>query len=139
MFNRTKEAVIPGSRLDGVLKTMFFCVHFIKVSRGAESWVAARQTSLTKRRESVWDQLLMIRLAQQLGAAPDIMRGGEVRQISNQRPIAEKAESALFRGTSPFCSLLCWRHSSPFLRGSLGIVHGGWDDCDSHECDGDSV
>ena len=37
------------------------------------------------------DQLLMIRLAQQLGAAPDKLRGSEGEQISNQRPIAEKA------------------------------------------------
>lgn len=37
------------------------------------------------------DQLLMIRLAQQLGAAPDKPRGKESAQISNQRPIAETA------------------------------------------------
>ena len=37
------------------------------------------------------DQLLMIRLAQQLQAAPDRMRGKEGHQISNQRPIAENA------------------------------------------------
>jgi len=37
------------------------------------------------------DQLLMIRLAQQLGAAPDKLRGGEGDRISNQRPIAERA------------------------------------------------
>ena len=37
------------------------------------------------------DQLLMIRLAQQLGAAPDKLRGNEGDRISNQRPIAEKA------------------------------------------------
>jgi hypothetical protein len=37
------------------------------------------------------DQLLMIRLAQQLRAAPDKLRGGEGERISNQRPIAEKA------------------------------------------------
>lgn len=37
------------------------------------------------------DQLLMIRLAQQLGAAPDKLRGGEGERISNQRPIAEQA------------------------------------------------
>ena len=37
------------------------------------------------------DQLLMVRLAQQLGAAPDKLRGGEGEQISNQRPIAEQA------------------------------------------------
>lgn len=35
------------------------------------------------------DQLLMIRLAQLLGAAPEKIRGGEGGQISNQRPIAE--------------------------------------------------
>lgn len=41
------------------------------------------------------DQLLMIRLAQQLGAAPDKQRGskGDDR-ISNQRPIAEEAARA---------------------------------------------
>ena len=37
------------------------------------------------------DQLLMIRLAQRLGAAPDKLRGKQSPQISNQRPIAEKA------------------------------------------------
>ena len=36
-------------------------------------------------------QLLMVRLAQQLGAAPDKMRGKEAGPISNQRPIAEQA------------------------------------------------
>lgn len=37
------------------------------------------------------DQLLMIRLAQQLGEAPDKLRGGEGDRISNQRPIADRA------------------------------------------------
>ena len=37
------------------------------------------------------DQLLMVRLAQLLGAAPDKVRGGESHQISNQRPIAERS------------------------------------------------
>jgi hypothetical protein len=37
------------------------------------------------------DQLLMIRLAQQLKAAPDKLRGSEGERISNQRPIAQKA------------------------------------------------
>ena len=37
------------------------------------------------------DQLLMIRLAQQLGEAPHKLRGKEGDQISNQRPIAERA------------------------------------------------
>ncbi|RJP22960.1 MAG: hypothetical protein C4527_21140 [Candidatus Omnitrophota bacterium] len=37
------------------------------------------------------DQLLMIRLAQQIGEAPDKLRDREGENISNQRPIAEKA------------------------------------------------
>ena len=37
------------------------------------------------------DQLLMIRLAQQLGEAPDKLRGAQGERISNQRPIAERA------------------------------------------------
>ena len=37
------------------------------------------------------DQLLTIRLAQRLQAAPDKLRGGEREHISNQRPISEKA------------------------------------------------
>jgi hypothetical protein len=37
------------------------------------------------------DQHLMIRLAQQLGAAPDKLRGGEGERISNQHPVAEQA------------------------------------------------
>ncbi len=37
------------------------------------------------------DQLLMVRLAQRIGAAPDKLRGSEGEKISNQRPIADKA------------------------------------------------
>ncbi len=37
------------------------------------------------------DQLLMIRLAQQLGEPPDKLRGDGGERISNQRPIAERA------------------------------------------------
>lgn len=37
------------------------------------------------------DQLLMIRLAQQLKSAPEKLRGGEGDKISNQHPIAERA------------------------------------------------
>lgn len=39
------------------------------------------------------DQLLMVRLAQAVGEAPDKLRGAEGEKISNQRPIAEKAAS----------------------------------------------
>ncbi|WP_052344012.1 hypothetical protein [Kallotenue papyrolyticum] len=37
------------------------------------------------------DQLLMIRLAQRLGAAPDKLRRSDGERISNQRPIAQRA------------------------------------------------
>ena len=37
------------------------------------------------------DQLLMIRLAQQLGAAPDKLRAKNISVVSNQRPISERA------------------------------------------------
>jgi hypothetical protein len=37
------------------------------------------------------DQLLMIRFAQRLAAAPDKLRGGEGERISNQHPVAEAA------------------------------------------------
>jgi hypothetical protein len=37
------------------------------------------------------DQLLTVRLAQQLGAAPDKLRGAEGEKISNQRPISQRA------------------------------------------------
>ena len=37
------------------------------------------------------DQLLTVRLAQELGAAPDKLRGSEGEKISNQRPISQKA------------------------------------------------
>lgn len=40
------------------------------------------------------DQLLTIRLAQQLGEAPDKLRGKDAGPISNQRPIAESAARA---------------------------------------------
>lgn len=39
------------------------------------------------------DQLLTIRLAQTVGAAPDKVRGSDGEKISNQRPISEKAAS----------------------------------------------
>ena len=80
------------------------------VGRGFESNVILRafHQGLTRREEAgslagrtsdrfeeetrvALDQLLMIRLAQELGAAPDKLRGSEGERISNQRPIAERA------------------------------------------------
>ena len=53
-------------------------------SRTADSFDEQTQVGL--------DQLLMVRLAQQLKAAPNKLRGGKDKgEISNQRPIAEKA------------------------------------------------
>ena len=40
------------------------------------------------------DQLLMIRLAQKLGAAPEKLRGSDGERISNQRPVAEEAANS---------------------------------------------
>jgi hypothetical protein len=37
------------------------------------------------------DQLLMVRLAQHLGAPPDKVRGGDGDRVLNQRPVSEKA------------------------------------------------
>ena len=82
------------------------------------------------------DQLLMIRLAQRLGAAPDKLRGGEGDRISNQRPIAEKAgddfSEDLRRFLRSYASVLP-RHS---LVEPAGLVHGGWIDIRSNERDG---
>jgi len=41
------------------------------------------------------DQLLMVRVAQLLGSAPDKSRGGDGPRISNQRPIATRAAAQL--------------------------------------------
>ena len=60
--------------------------------RGASGSLADRTSDQFEEETSVGlDQLLMIRLAQQIGVAPDKLRGGEGGRISNQRPIAEKA------------------------------------------------
>ena len=48
------------------------------------------------------DQLLMIRLAQQLEAAPDKVRGREAGPISNQRPIAKRAAEDFSEGIRRF-------------------------------------
>lgn len=48
------------------------------------------------------DQLLMVRLAQQLGAAPDKLRGSEGERISNQRPIAKRASREFSEGIRHF-------------------------------------
>lgn len=63
------------------------------VGRRDEAGTLASRTSDRFDEETLvgLDQLLMIRLAQELGAAPEKLRGGDGDQISNQRPIAEKA------------------------------------------------
>lgn len=63
------------------------------VGRRDEAGTLASRTSDRFEEETLvgLDQLLMIRLAQQLGAAPEKLRGGDGDRISNQRPIAEKA------------------------------------------------
>jgi hypothetical protein len=48
------------------------------------------------------DQLLTIRLSQQLGVAPDKLRGREGERISNQRPIAEQATRHFSEDIRPF-------------------------------------
>lgn len=61
------------------------------ISRGG--WLAGSKTSdrFDEEISVSLDQLLTIRLAQQLGKAPDKLRGKDAGPISNQRPIAENA------------------------------------------------
>ena len=62
------------------------------VDRYGEILEDLRSDRFNEKEDSVGlDQLLMIRLAQQLQAAPDRMRGKEGHRIPNQRPIAEHA------------------------------------------------
>lgn len=62
------------------------------VTRADSGLLAAPTSDLFDEETSVGlDQLLTIRLAQQLGKAPDKMRGKDAGPISNQRPIAESA------------------------------------------------
>jgi hypothetical protein len=62
------------------------------VRREEQGSLASRTSDRFEDETSVGlDQLLMIRLAQQLGAAPEKLRGSEGERISNQRPIAERA------------------------------------------------
>lgn len=62
------------------------------VDRYGEVLEDLRSDRFNEKEDSVGlDQLLMIRLAQQLQAAPDRMRGKEGYRIPNQRPIAEHA------------------------------------------------
>ena len=80
-----------GSQLAGALRIMCFCAHFIRASL-REGELGSRTSDRFKEDTPVaLDQLLMIRLAQKVGAAPDKLRGSEGERISNQRPIAEKA------------------------------------------------
>ena len=61
------------------------------VSRAGEQHTNLKSDRFDEQETVGLDQLLMIRLAQQLEAAPDRPRGNETAKISNQRPIAERA------------------------------------------------
>ena len=84
--DRTWFAVVKGHEENLLLRAF---------SRGVERAGHVANLALDKfddRIEDIGiDQLLMIRLAQRLGAAPDKIRGKGSAQISNQRPIAENA------------------------------------------------
>jgi len=77
--------------------------------------ISSRTSDRFKENELVGlDQLLMIRLAQQLGEAPDKLRGKEGDKISNQRPIAEQAAGNFSEDIRSFVraySMLIPRHS----------------------------
>ncbi|MGH7495186.1 MAG: hypothetical protein ACREOO_22675 [bacterium] len=74
---------------DNVLLKAF---HQGVVWREAKGELSSRASDRFEEQKPVGlDQLLMIRLAQQLKEAPDKLRGSEGARISNQRPIAEQA------------------------------------------------
>jgi hypothetical protein len=74
---------------DNVLLKAF---HQGVVWRDAKGELSSRRSDRFEEQTRVGlDQLLMIRFAQQLGAAPDPLRGSEGERISNQRPVAEQA------------------------------------------------
>jgi len=71
------------------------------------------------------DQLMMIRLAQQLKEAPDKARGGEGERIFNQRPIAEKASryfsEDIRRFIRAYVQLIPRQSLVPLLESSMAI------------------
>ncbi len=71
------------------------------------------------------DQLMMIRLAQQLHEAPDKLRGREKSDISNQRPIAEKASryysEDIRRFIRAYAQLIPRQSLVPMLESSMAI------------------
>ena len=69
------------------------------------------------------DQLLMVRLAQQLGTAPDKMRGKEAGPISNQRPIAEQAARNFSEDIRRFRALICRSRATTVLGGDVGVLY----------------
>ena len=85
------------------------------------------------------DQLLMIRLAQQLGAAPDKPRGREPARISNQRPIAERAAEHFSEDIRRFVGFVLSGRAAAHLRGSSRIVCRDRDDRDSYQRNRDSL
>ncbi|HXK94894.1 MAG TPA: hypothetical protein PKV38_14555 [bacterium] len=71
------------------------------------------------------DQLVMIRLAQQLHESPDKLRGREKSDISNQRPIAEKASryfsEDIRRFIRAYAQLIPRQSLVPMLESSMAI------------------
>ena len=87
--NNEKQTWFPVARThkENLLLNAFS--HGVERTRPVDSLAADKFDELSE--DVGVDQLLMIRLAQLLGAAPDKIRGKESAQISNQRPISEKA------------------------------------------------
>lgn len=87
--NRDRTRFAVGERYeDNVLLRAFSQ----GVTRGGDDLLAGRTSDRFDEKFPVGlDQLLTIRLAQQLGEAPDKVRGKDAGPISNQRPIAERA------------------------------------------------
>ena len=80
------------------------------------------------------DQLLMVRLATQLGAAPEKLRGSEGALISNQRPIADQAARHFSENIRRFVRAYAHvipRHAFVDL---LEFMHGRRTDDYRHKC-----
>ena len=98
-------------------------------------WGAVRRTVLRKNTEVGLDQLLMIRLAQQLGAAPDKLRGKgtEASGFRISVPIAEQAARHFSEDLRHFVRAYAGAIPRHAFVETAGVLHGGWADDDCHE------